>query len=137
MITIDCNHIHIDTFISENEKALELSADTGAPKSVIGKKQVNRILDRLGRRCMPVIRSNRLFRFGDVSSKLFGMIELSIQTPENIPLIHVLLNVVDVNIPALIGLDVLDGNFLMVDNISNHLWHRIVISNGTLEIVDK
>ena len=65
------------------------------------------------------------------------MIGLAIQTLDNIPTIYVLLDVVDVDIPALIGLDVLEGNFLMVDNISNRLWHRIVISNDPLEIVDK
>ena len=53
------------------------------------------------------------------------------------PPIQILHDVVDVDIPALIGLDVLDGNFLMVDNISNRLWHRIVISEDPYEIVDR
>ena len=137
MKTIDCNHIRIGTFITENEEPLALCADTGAPKSVIGKKQMKRILDNLGRRSIPAIRSNRIFRFGDVSTKSLGIIELAIQTPDHISPISILLYVVDVDIPPLIGLDVLDSNCLMVDNISNRLWHRTIISNDLLEIVDK
>ena len=77
------------------------------------------------------------FRFLNVSSKLFGMIELGIQTPDHTPPICILLDVVDVDIPALIGLDVLDGHCLMVDNISNRLWNRVIISEDPLEFVDK
>ena len=65
------------------------------------------------------------------------MIELAIQTPDIIPPIHILPDVVDLDIPALIGLDDLNGNCLMVDNISNRLMHRVVISVCPLEIVDK
>ena len=65
------------------------------------------------------------------------MLILTIQKPDNTPPIHIPLDVVDVNIPELIGLDFLDGNRLMVDNISNRLWYRILISNDPLEIVDK
>ena len=66
MNTIDCNHIRIGTFITENEESLPLCADTGAPRSVIGKKQMKRTLDKFDLRSMPAIRSNRIFRFGDV-----------------------------------------------------------------------
>ena len=97
---------------------------------------MKRILDILGRICMPAIRSNCVFRFGDLSSKSLGIIELAIQTPDNIQPIPVLLEVVDVDIPPLISLDFLDDNFLIVDSISNRLWHRIVISNDIFEIVD-
>ena len=44
--TIHCNHISIGTFITKNEEPLALCADTRAPKSVFGKKQVKRILDK-------------------------------------------------------------------------------------------
>ena len=65
------------------------------------------------------------------------MIELAIQTPDIIPTIHIMLDVIGVDISALIGLDVLDDNFLIVDNISNRLWYRVVISVDPLEIVGK
>ena len=36
MNTIDCYHICIGTFVTENKESLRLFSDTGAPKSVIG-----------------------------------------------------------------------------------------------------
>ena len=41
----NCNHMRIGTFETENDEPLVLYADTGAPKSVIGKKQMKRILE--------------------------------------------------------------------------------------------
>ena len=46
MNNIGCNHIYIGSFITENEEPLAICADTGAPKSVIGKKHMERILDK-------------------------------------------------------------------------------------------
>ena len=60
------------------------------------------------------------------------MIELSIQTPDHIPPINILLYVVDVDIPVLVGLDVLDGYCQVVDNTYNRLWYRIGISDDPL-----
>ena len=65
------------------------------------------------------------------------MIEIAIQTLDIISPIQMLLDVVDVSRPVLIDLDVLDGYCLMIDIISNRRWHRIVISNDPLGIVDK
>ena len=135
--TIDCNSICIQTFVIEKKESLARCADTTAPKSMIDKKQMERVLDILGSRCTPAIRSKRVFRFGDVSAKSLGIIELAIQITNNIPPMYILLNKVDVDKPAYIGLDVLDGNFLKVDNISNRLWHRIAILNDPLEILHK
>ena len=49
------------------------------------------------------------------------MIELGIQTPDQISPINILRNVADVDILAVIGLHVLKGHRLMVDNISIRL----------------
>ena len=38
----------------------------------------------------------------------------------------VILDIIDVEIPALLGLDVLDGNNLPVDNVIKHLWNCII-----------
>ena len=49
------------------------------------------------------------------------MVELMLPTtgpPLDIP---VILDVVDLKIPPLLGLHVLDGNKLLVDNIANHI----------------
>ena len=71
MNIIDCNHIRIDAFSAENEESLALYSDTGIPKSVIGKEQMKRIVENLRCRCMPAIRSSRVFPFIDVSANSF------------------------------------------------------------------
>ena len=48
-----------------------------------------------------------------------------------------LLNVVDVDILALINLDDLHGKYLMDDKLSNSLWKHLVISNDPQDIDDK
>ena len=91
----------------------------------------------LRRSCMPVIRSSLVFSFSDEAANLLCMIGLANQTPDNVSLMTILLNFVDVNILAFIRIDVLDGNCLIVDNASNWLWHRGVISDELFEIVDR
>ena len=63
MNSIHCNHIRIGAFIAENEEPPALSADIGATRSVIGKKQMKRILDMTCRRYIPAIRSKRVFAY--------------------------------------------------------------------------
>ena len=70
---------------------------------------------------MPAIRSSRVFRFYDMTENSMGMIELAIETASGIPPIHILLDVFDVDISALVGLDVLDGNCQCIDNVSNRM----------------
>ena len=65
------------------------------------------------------------------------MIELDIQTPDLTPPTRILRDVVDVDISELIGLDDLNVHCLMVDNISNRLWNRVIILDEPLEFVDK
>ena len=69
MITIDCNYIRTGIFETENKEPLALCVDTGAPKSVIDKKQMKCILDMLNLKCMLAIRSSHVFCFDDVSAK--------------------------------------------------------------------
>ena len=118
---IDCNNIRIGTFTTKNEEPLALCADIGALKSVVDKNRMNRILDKLDRKSIPAIRSNRVFRLGDVSTKSQAMIELGIKTQDYIPPIIILLDTVNVGIPILMDLDDLDGHCLMVDNKTNCL----------------
>ena len=49
------------------------------------------------------------------------MVEQMLLTPGSTLDIQVILDFVDLDIPALLGLDVLNRNNLIVDNISNHL----------------
>ena len=54
------------------------------------------------------------------------MLVLSLPTPGYARDIPILMDVVDVNISDLLGLDVLDGNNLFVDSVIGHLWNQII-----------
>ena len=49
------------------------------------------------------------------------MVEQMLPTPVSTPDIPVILDIVDVEIPPLLGLDILDGKNLLFDNVTNHL----------------
>ena len=55
---------------------------------------------------MPINPSNRVFFFGDQTVRSLGMIELTLQTLRHVQLISVLLDILFVNIAALLGLDI-------------------------------
>ena len=50
--------------------------------------------------------------------------------------IPVILDVVDIEIPPLLGKDVLNGNILLVDNVTNRLWSRIITNKDSLRFED-
>ena len=50
---------------------------------------------------MPMIKSLNSFRFGDVTVKSLGMVEIALDAPATTRHIHVLMDIVPVNIPAL------------------------------------
>ena len=102
--------------------------DFGATRSVVDTKQLNFILRYIGRKTIPRIHSQRLFRFGDVTVRSLGLIEVAQQTPAPRRPIPILLDIVSVDIPALLGLDVLDAECLYADNVTNRLVHRNVTS---------
>ena len=61
------------------------------------------------------------------------MAELMLPTSRSTPDIPVMFDVIDVEIPPWIELDVLDGNNLPVDNVTSHLWNRITIIKDQLK----
>ena len=79
--------------------------------------------------------SNRFqtnLKFGDTLVRSRGMMELMLPTPESTLDISVIIDVIDVEIPALLVQDVLDGKNLLVDIVTNHLWNRLVINKDPL-----
>ena len=111
--------------------------DIGAPRSCIGRKWLKRILYLHGTRAIPRHHLDRMFRFGDVSVKSLVTVEIYWAATEKIPDIPVILDVVNVDIPALLGINVLDEYSLMPDNVTNRLWHRIILSKKSLEVYDE
>ena len=61
-----------------------------------------------------------------------GIVELILSTPGSVLEIPVILDVVDHEIPALLGLEFLYGNNLLVENVSNHLSNRIITNKDPL-----
>ena len=99
-------------------------------------KQYRQILHSEKRRNMPNRPSKRTYRFGDQTVISLCMVELVLKTIGHIYPIPVLLNIVPVNIPALLGLDILDGYSLLADNVTNRLWHCVVQREDPLEYDD-
>ena len=113
---------------SADEKPNGFCVDIGAPRSVVGKSQLNNILQYIGQPSIPLLRSANSYRFGDVTVRSIGLVEIALATPPRIPAIPVLMDIVPVNVPALLGLDVLDAEELIADNVTNRLIHRHVVS---------
>ena len=103
--------------------------DIEAPRSVIGERQLKHILKKTQNHAIPRMMSNNYFKFGDVPVRSLGMVELHLKTPAPRRPIPVLMDIVPVDVPALLSLDVLDAECLYADNITNRIVHRIVISN--------
>ena len=81
-----------------------------APYSCIGNKALERVFHQSGRNSTPVINSQRDFEFEDTLIRSRELVELKIRTTGKALDIIVLLDVVDVEIPALLWLYVLDGD---------------------------
>ena len=83
--------------------------DTGAPHSCIREKALKTIVHHSGRKCILIIDYKRDFKLGDTLIRSRSMIELMLPTSGSPLQISVILEVVDVEIPALLRIDVLDG----------------------------
>jgi hypothetical protein len=93
--------------------------DTDAQRSVIGLPQVRAYCRYMGFR-LTLAKSRTVFRFGVGVSKSSGILHMRIPTPnESFMLLAV--DVVDADIPFLVGLDILDLFQLNVDTVQNQL----------------
>ncbi len=96
--------------------------DTGAQKSVVGKKQAAAYAALMKVR-LETKASNFAFKFGDGCYKSLGTIPVRIPKPNN-GYIEVRIDIVDADIPMIIGLDILDKETLLADNTENLLIHK-------------
>lgn len=74
-----------------------------APPSDIGLKELKKIASIYGRSNIPKFTSGCRYRFGDHVQKSLGVIELYLDAPVSIPPIPTVLDVVTVDVPALLG----------------------------------
>lgn len=104
--------------------------DIGAPRSVFGLKEARRIFNRIGR-SLQLRPSSRSFRFADSLYESLGVVKMPLETPPGIPSISVPLDVISADVPALLGLDVMDNHSLTPCTVSNRLIRRKVLDNKT------
>ena len=95
-----------------------------SPKSVIGKRELNRLLRATNKHSRDIRRSGHRFRFGDESFPSLGRISLPLATPSGIEPIFVDFDIGDADIPALLGMDVLDGEQFVADTVFHRLARR-------------
>lgn len=94
--------------------------DTGAPRSVIGLSEARKLANSVRKR-LRLQTSRRRFRFADATFDSLGLLSLPLATPPGIPTIFVTLDVISAEIPALLGLDILDCHSMYIDTVQNLL----------------
>lgn len=99
--------------------------DIGAPKSVVGRKELRRILKHFSPHHRGIMRSRSRFRLADSVVESLGHISIPLRTPTGVPTIMVELDVVEADIPALLGIYILDKESLSVCTVLNRLVKKL------------
>lgn len=89
---------------------------------------------------MPKVKdSPKTFRFRDESFQSLGIITLPLPTPDGVRHIMVEFDIVLVDVPAFLGLDVLDCEKIVADTVFNRLSNRIGcnIGDGNMGYMDE
>ena len=108
--------------------------DIGAQRSCIGLNQAKALLSRQQGTSLKLSKSFYSFRFGDTRYMSLGRMTIRIPTPDE-SFLEFTVDVVEPDVPLLIGIDVLDKHSLVADNVKNVLEDR---TNGwTLPIIRK
>ncbi len=133
----DCSHIHFSKS-SSMPKQPGVCVDIGAPRSVIGGRYLNMVLHCRNEKSIPRMEPANSSRFVYVAVKSLGLIEIDLEVPSPRRSIPVLIDIVPVDVPTLLGLDLLDSECLHADNVTGRLVHRIVLSHPveTLNLQD-
>ena len=102
--------VHASKLALEQRKnrPLVFCVDIGAPKSVVGRQEFEGIFRRHGLPIPRLLPSYTRFRFADTTFKSLGNLAIPLATPPGIKPLRVLLDVVEADVPALLGLDFLE-----------------------------
>eukprot|EP00171_Calliarthron_tuberculosum_P018035 IDg18035t1 len=108
-------------FTSEVENGfLGACLDIGATKSVVGRKQAEEYYKFLGIPLVIKKSTSNLFKFGEHRVRSIGVSLFRIPYANDRTILEEL-DVVDINVPLLIGLDLMDKHKIFVDNVDNKL----------------
>ena len=77
---------------------------------------------------LPGIIFNFVLPLGDTSAQSTGMIEVMNDTSHSVKPIQAFMDIVDVNIPPLLGLGEMDSQGLVANNMTNNSWKFTVLS---------
>lgn len=92
-------------------------------------EEFKRIRGQIGLHNMKIRPSKCGFKFANATYSSLGSIELPLHTTPSIPTIIVNMEIVPADVPALLGLDVLDEHQLTVDTVINILAKRRRVVN--------
>lgn len=107
-------------------KGLHAVLDIGAAKTVVGVSYARQIA-RLSKRPLTLCRTGRRFRFGEQIVDSIGLCEIEIPTPGGV--LSFAVDVVNIDVPLLLGLDILDRHRLQVLTLTNEIEH-IPVGSG-------
>jgi hypothetical protein len=102
----------------KNKKSSVL--DIGATSSVLGLRAAWKVLRAAGQRS-PLTPPNRSFRFGVQVHRSLGSTQINVPTPSGI--LTFVADVIQADVPLLIGLETLDSSRLQVLTLFNQLQH--------------
>lgn len=139
-IDVDCSSILAADLNRECSAASPLGfcVDIGAPRSVVGLRELNRLLTATNTHKKHIRRSSNRFRFGDQSFESLGCISLPLPTPRGVHPIVVDFDIVKAHVPPLLGMDVLDREELVADTVFRRLARRStrMLDDGATAYVD-
>ena len=142
VVRVDATHIHHSKLRTVgNNRCRRFCVDISAPKSVIGRKELCRIFSEQNLR-VPELQSTahkHRFWFEDELFDSLGRVTHYLATQIGVPLIPVELDVVQADVPALLGMDILDREGLIADTVANCLTKRVKVSSetGLVQCVDE
>ena len=111
-----CSTEELETFSISTANTFEGAClDTGAQKAVVGRSQANAYCRMLGKGLnMLAEKSPKIFRFGTQAMESLGTLYFRIPVNDDF-FVSFMASVVDINVPLLLGLDVMSEYKLVVD----------------------
>ena len=110
--------------------------DNDEPYSCIGGNLLESIFCHSGPRSIPYIDSKHTCKLSCKLVRSIGIVEQMLPIPRSTLEIPVKVDVLDVEIPPLLGLDVLSGIALRMDDLASHLWSHIMTNKDPLRFED-
>lgn len=122
-IVVKAHKVDVKAFrnVAKSRTFLGACCDIGAQRTVIGERQAKAYCRETSKKSLSP--SDYSFMFGDGLHLSLGSIEVRIPTPDG-TFIAIEIDVVSADVPLLLGIDVLDREKLVADNVDNVIHSR-------------